>query len=72
MKESISVKAKLHQLLQRHLCSLTVKGDLSSLKRHTRKALQSCVAVPELDLRLIHIAAENGHLDIVKFFVEEN
>lgn len=50
---------------------LTQKGHLSILKSLSRIELQSYV-VSELDLRLIHLASEFGHLDIVKFFVEEN
>ena len=49
---------------------VTSRGDLNILKRQTKKALQSCTH--SFDRRLIHVAAEFGHLHIIKFFVEQN
>ena len=52
------------------LYSLTRSGDLNTLKRQTKKALQSCEHV--FGRRLIHVAAVFGHLDIIKIFIEQN
>ena len=47
-----------------------INGDLSTLKRLPLTTLQTFS--DELDRRLIHLVALHGHLDIVKYFIEEN
>ena len=53
-----------------YLHSVTVHGDLNTLKRQSKTTLQSCTHT--FDRRLIHVAAEFGHLHIIKFFIEQN
>ena len=52
------------------LVTTCVYGDLNTLKRRTKKALQSCKHV--FGQRLIHVAAECGHLKIIIFFIQND
>ena len=63
------VKLTLLTMTNPYLHLVTSGGDLKTLKSQSKTTLQFCTHT--FDRRLIHVAAEFGHLRIIKFFVEE-